>query len=209
MTDERHEDPQGRHLRPVSPNSGQMVAYDPFQVRADEDDDAIDLREYWRILVKRRWVVVSVLAIFAVTTLLSTTLMIPVYRSTATVQITPPSSQILEYADFQSDQGGYYGNQQFYTTQYQILQSRELAEAVVRAEGVEEHPELTGEIRQRSLLGEIRALPSAIRRALSPSKQAQIPAGGSEAARESEERLHHTAPGSGGSRTPKTPANRP
>ena len=161
-----------RHLRPVGPpqaNQQQMAVYDPFQAHA-EDDDSIDLREYWRILVKRRWVVVSLLGIVAVATLLSTLLMIPMYQSTATIQITPPNSRILEYADFSSEGSGYLAQQQFYTTQYEILRSRDLAESVVRAEGVEDHPELTGEIRQRSLIGELRALPGAIAAATQPKR---------------------------------------
>lgn len=187
MTDGRYEDQNGRHLRPVEPGQpGQMVPYDPFQAQQHEDDDTIDLREYWRILVKRKWVVISVLAIITVATLLSTVLMIPVYRSTATVQITPPNSQILEYADFDSEAGGRVSQQQFYTTQYEILRSRGLAESVVRTEGVEDHPELTGEIRQRSLIGELRALPGAISRALSPSKRPQIEGLSAEERRERE-----------------------
>jgi len=166
-------DSGGRHLRPVDARGHQqMVAYDPFQQHA-EDDDTIDLREYWRILVKRRWVVASVLGIIAVAALLSTILMIPMYQSTATVQITPPNSQILEYADFSSEGTGYLAQQQFYTTQYEILRSRDLAEAVVRAEGVQDHPELTGEIRQRSLIGELRALPGAIAGALKSDESAE------------------------------------
>jgi len=167
----------GRHLRPVhrdlqtasrpGAGNGGMVPYDPFQAQA-EDDDTIDLREYWRILVKRRWAVISVLTIILVATMLSTTLMIPVYRSTASIQITPPNSQILDFASFSSEGTGYLAQQQFYTTQYEILRSRDLIEAVVRNEGVEQHPELTGEIRQRSLIGELRALPGAIKRALNP-----------------------------------------
>src|SRR6056297_980114 len=173
MNEGRYEEHTGLHLKPVGAPQGQMVQYDPFQAQA-EDDDTIDLREYWRILVKRKWIVASVLAIITVATLLSTILMIPVYRSTATVQITPPNSQILEYADFSSEGTGYLAQQQFYTTQYEILRSRDLAESVVRTEGVEDHPELTGEIRQRSLIGELRALPGAIKRAFSPSRTASI-----------------------------------
>jgi len=175
MNEGRYDDQTGRHLKPVGAPQGQMVQYDPFQAQA-EDDDTIDLREYWRILVKRKWIVASVLAIITVATLLSTILMIPVYRSTATVQITPPNSQILEYADFSSEGTGYLAQQQFYTTQYEILRSRDLAESVVRTEGVEDHPELTGEIRQRSLIGELRALPGAIRQALTPDRRPQIEA---------------------------------
>ncbi|GAB4178192.1 MAG: polysaccharide biosynthesis tyrosine autokinase [Wenzhouxiangellaceae bacterium] len=176
----------GRHLRPVDPAESarqQLAVYDPFQAQAQEDD-TIDLREYWRILVKRRWVVISVLAIILAASALSTMLMIPMYQSTATIQITPPNSRILEFGDFSSEGTGYLAQQQFYTTQYEILRSRELAEAVVRAEGVENHPELTGEIRQRSLLGELRALPGVIRRALTGGVADSPAAGDPEQARE-------------------------
>ena len=186
MTDHRDDDPGGRHLRPVAPGGSQQLApYDPF-AQQPEDDDTIDLREYWRILVKRKWVVISVLAIITVATVLSTVLMIPVYRSTATVQITPPNSRILEYADFSAEGQGYLAQQQFYTTQYEILRSRSLAEAVVRAEEVTNHPELTGEIRQRSLIGELRALPGAIKRALSSQPTAQVEGLSAEQRRERE-----------------------
>ena len=173
MNEGRYDDQTGRHLKPVGAPQGQMVQYDPFQAQT-EDDDTIDLREYWRILVKRKWIVVSVLAIITVATLLSTILMIPVYRATATVQITLPNNQILEYANFTSDQGGYFGQQKFYTSQYEILRSRDLTESVVRAEGVENHPELTGEIRQRSLIGELRALPGAIKNAFTSQRTASV-----------------------------------
>ncbi|MGB0514619.1 MAG: hypothetical protein ACPGJE_07240, partial [Wenzhouxiangellaceae bacterium] len=60
------EDGSGRHLRPVHSslrvqpprNDRGMVPYDPLQAQA-EDEDTIDLREYWRILLKRKWAVVS------------------------------------------------------------------------------------------------------------------------------------------------------
>ena len=174
MSDERYEDQPGRHLRTISPNQGQMVQYDPFQAQQAEDDDTIDLREYWRILVKRKWVVASAVLIIAAAALLSTMLMIPVYQSTATVQITQPGSRILEYGDISGEGTGYLQTQQFFTTQYEILRSRALAEAVVRNENVEDNPELSGEIRQRSLIGELRALPGAIRGALTPSRTPEI-----------------------------------
>ncbi|MGB0513777.1 MAG: GumC family protein, partial [Wenzhouxiangellaceae bacterium] len=125
-----------------------------------------------------------VLVIILVATMLSTTLMIPVYRSTASIQITPPNSQILEFASFSSEGTGYLAQQQFYTTQYEILKSRDLIEAVVRTEGVENHPELTGEIRQRSLIGELRALPGAIKRALTPTSRTRTSDPSSEEQRE-------------------------
>lgn len=161
MNEGRHGEPKGRYLRPVDTHDLHLMPYDAMQSQVEEEDK-IDLRDYWRILVKRRWVVLSVLLIIAVASFLSTILMIPVYRSTVSIQIDNESSRILGYEDFAPSEGGFSSAQQFYTTQYEILSSRALSEAVVRNQGVEDHPELTGEIRQRSLLGELKALPTMI-----------------------------------------------
>lgn len=171
MSDGRYLGPPGRHLKPVDEPSQALAAYDPLQVRP-EDDDTIDLREYWRILVKRRWVVLSVLMIIVVATFLSTILMVPVYRSTATIQVEHESARILNYEDFTANQGGTAGMQAFYTTQLEILSSRALAESVVRSQQVEDHPELTGEIRQRSVIGELRALPGTVMNAFGDRSEA-------------------------------------
>ena len=185
MNEGRYGETQGRHLRPVDAHGGQLIPHDPLQVNTEEED-TIDLRDYWRILVKRQWIVFSVLLIITVASLLSTILMVPVYRSTASIQINNESSRILGYEDFAPSEGGFSSAQQFYTTQYEILSSRALSEAVVRNQGVEDHPELTGEIRQRSLLGELKSLPSMIGSVFSgPESEPQISALDAEQRRES------------------------
>ena len=69
-----------------------MLMHDRLEV-------AIDFAEYWRILRKRRWVVLGVafgvfLAV-AVTTLLTR----PVYRSQALIQIQPSDPKIFAFQD--------------------------------------------------------------------------------------------------------------
>jgi len=165
MPDYPSNDGGSKHLRPVGPADNQMVPYDPNAGHL-QDDETIDIQELWRSVLKRKWVVVAVLAIAVVSTVLATSLTIPVYRSTATVQVDPSGTQILNYQNF-TDQGdgGLYGSLQFYNSQLAILRSRGLAESVVRAEGLEEHPELNGEIRQRSLTGELWSLYYTVQRA--------------------------------------------
>ncbi len=147
----------GHLLRPVSGDGGRVKPFAPENWTV-EDDDSIDLREYWRILSKRRSLILSVLATVVVVTLAATLLMLPEYRATVTLQINPEGSRILGYEDFESSFSGNAGIQQFLTTQHGILGSRSLAEAVVRSQGLADHPEFTGETRQRSVLAEVRAL---------------------------------------------------
>jgi len=158
MSDGRNEEQPGRHLRPVEHGQpGQMVQYDPLQLRQHEEDEVIDLRELLRSVLKRKWVVIAVLAIALVSTTLATFLTLPTYRAFATVEIKPSGDRILNYQNFTNQgSGGYFGEQRFINSQIAILKSRELAESVVRNEGLENHPELNGEIRQKSLTGEIR-----------------------------------------------------
>jgi len=150
-------DRSGHHLKPVSSDSGRVKSF-AAESGAVEDDDSIDLREYWRILSKRRSLILSVLATVVVVTLAATLLMLPEYRATVTLQINPEGSRILSYDDFETSFSGSAGIQQFLTTQHGILSSRSLSEAVVRKHGLADHPEFTGELRQRSILAELRTL---------------------------------------------------
>lgn len=175
MSDGKDNEQHGKHLQPVSGKGHQLTVYDP-SVQQFDDDDTIDLREYWRILVKRRFTVLGVVAIVVTAALLSTLLMIPEYRSTAQVQISPQNARILEFGDFSGD--GTTGGrtfQEFLTTQFEILRSRSLAEKVVVEHDLSDHPELAGEVRQRGLLNEARALAGTVLGALRPEASAAEP----------------------------------
>lgn len=144
----------GHHLKPVGGQAGPPAV--PVQTLAPADEDeSIDLHEYWRILLKRRAVVLSVLATAVVVTLMATLLMLPEYRATATLHINPAGGRILAYDDFEASAGGAQSVQQFLTTQHGVLASRSLAEQVVRKHGLADHPELAGDIRQRSVTAEL------------------------------------------------------
>ena len=190
MSNDQDNTRPGKHLQPVGNKGQQMAVYDPSVQGGFEDDDTIDLREYWRILVKRRWTVLGVVAIVVTAALLSTLLMIPEYRSTAQVQISPQGARILSYDDFAGEQaGGSRGFQEFLTTQYEILRSRSLAEEVVRAEGLVDHPELRGEVRQRSVLAEARGLVGAVRSAFTTSDAGGAESNGRDPVRSAANRL--------------------
>ena len=96
------------------------------QIPAGEAGE-IDLRDYWVVIRKRRWVIVSFLAVvLTVGTVLS--LVIPrTYRATATLLI-EKERNILSFEDvfsIDSSQDAYY------QTQYKLLQSRSLASNVI------------------------------------------------------------------------------
>lgn len=128
-------DPVGRDLQASLPRGlaavGGYPAY-PAALSAPnalDDEDVIDLREYWRMLVRRRWTIISVAGIAVVAALIATFLTTPVYRASVLLQIERESSKVVEYETVMPENTG--DNKDFYQTQYELLHSRSLARRVV------------------------------------------------------------------------------
>jgi len=99
-----------------------------------------DLRKYWRVFLKHRWLFIIAavlgLSVGAARTLLTT----PVYRAATTIQINrtiPNVSGVQGGEDLSDVEGG--RNDEFYQTQYELLQSRSLAERVVKTMNLQDN----------------------------------------------------------------------
>ena len=101
-----------------------------------------DLREYLHILLKRKWWIIgtflSIFLLVAVYTFLRT----PIFRTTATLQITQdnPGSQVTK-DDMLSKFSISDALEKFQQTQYKILTSWSLAQRIVDALNLTQHPE--------------------------------------------------------------------
>ena len=65
------------------------------------DDDEIDLLAYWRILVKRRRLIASVLAGVVALALLATLTATPIYRATTVLQLDKDGIQVMQVEGIQ------------------------------------------------------------------------------------------------------------
>lgn len=128
----------GRNLVvPVLHKAVEVAGSAPIPAQPTGDEDSIDLLEYWRVLVRRRWTVFSVLSIAIVATVLMTFLMTPIYRSTVVLQIERESGKVMKkYEEITPEEGG-WDSREFYQTQYQLLESRNLARKVIDKLGME------------------------------------------------------------------------
>ena len=113
---------------------GRALALDLFNEKR-ADDDEIDLLAYWRILVKRKWLVLGVLGTVVALALVATLMMPPVYRATATLQIDRESLQIMNIEGAGTAEGA---APDFLQTQYELLKSRSLAERVANELGIDD-----------------------------------------------------------------------
>jgi len=102
------------------------------------DEEVINLRALWEVLVRRKAVIITIMAMALVSALVATFVMTPVYRSTLLLQIETEGARIVDYGSVtQEETPGYRANQDYYKTQYELLESRTLARRVIDQLGLE------------------------------------------------------------------------
>jgi len=83
----------------------------------------------WRIISEWRWLILGAVAVALAGAIILTLIATPLYRATATLEINPPSVEIMENSKAKTGGGD---DRQFLATQYGLLQSRSLAERVAQ-----------------------------------------------------------------------------
>ena len=107
--------------------------YAPYQ-----EEKEVHLRDYWKVIVKRRWIIIALFLIVLVATAVGTFTMKPVYRGTLSLQINKENPQVVDFKEIFSVN---MWDQDYYQTQYKILESRSLAKRVLQTLKLSEHPE--------------------------------------------------------------------
>jgi capsular exopolysaccharide synthesis family protein len=110
-----------------------------WQSNFQDDDDTINLRELWDVIVKRKWTVMTFFAIVVISVVTTTFLMTPIYRASLTLQIERQEAKVVDFQgvtpnEMQAD------TKDFYQTQYELLKSRTLAQRVIEQLNLAEHP---------------------------------------------------------------------
>jgi succinoglycan biosynthesis transport protein ExoP len=98
------------------------------------------LLDYWHVILKRRWAVLTCLLIIFTTVAIGTLKEKPVYAGKILIQINPEEPQVLSFQQI-AQAGPSWDLQSYRETQYKILKSRSLAERVVRDLRLYQYPE--------------------------------------------------------------------
>ncbi|MBI1649592.1 GumC family protein [Hyphomicrobium sulfonivorans] len=93
-------------------------------------EPATNLREYWRIANKRKWLILGVTGAFFVMGVIISLMMTPLYTATVRLQIDRNVAKVVDGGNVTPLEGT---DIEFLKTQYELLQSRGLAERVVVA----------------------------------------------------------------------------
>lgn len=124
-------------------------------------EEEIHLRDYWRVVMKYRWTVVTLFIIVFVTVAIATFSAEPVYKATAQILIDKENPNVLSIQEVMSLDAQ---DLDYYQTQYKILQSRSLTRAVIKAMDLAHHKEFDSTQQEKGLIATVA---SSIRESLS------------------------------------------
>jgi polysaccharide biosynthesis transport protein len=97
-------------------------------------DDSLHLRDLLRIVLKRKWWIISAALVVTLIALLNTLMQTSIYRATTTIQIERSAARVVDYKDGTANSDGFaYDEREFLATQYELLRSKALAERVMEA----------------------------------------------------------------------------
>ena len=116
------------------------------------------LLDYWKVIVRRRWVVYLTTVVIATCATIAAFMQRPVYRATVQVQIEQNTPKFLPFQDVASavnEPGA-----DFYQTQYRIIQSRNIARRVIEALDLAHTPQFVGDVAAGTSKGARAASPS-------------------------------------------------
>lgn len=96
--------------------------------REIELEEEIHLRDYWKIVLKYRWFVISFFVIVVTLGTVWTFMQRPVYRATSTIWIEKEAPKVVSFQEVLTVDTS---TTDYYQTQYQILQSQTIARKVI------------------------------------------------------------------------------
>jgi len=122
-------------------------------MKYEKKQNEIDLMDYWRILVKRKWVVVTFAGSLFLFTGVFSFLATPQFKSTVTLLIEDASSRMLSIDESFSYRSPAIRDLRFFNTQLRLIKSKSLAERVVKKMNLLSRPEFGAGEKKKSFLG--------------------------------------------------------
>jgi len=102
-----------------------------------QNNDVIDLLPLIKAVWRRKWSIISLVFIVMLLTALVVMSITPTYQASATMQIDPKENKVVSFEQAY----GLSNDNEYLTTQFQLLQSRSLAERVVKKLNLTTNPE--------------------------------------------------------------------
>jgi len=131
-----------------------IQVFDPNQIN-NVDEDEIDLRALWRIVLRYRRLIGAVFSLVIITAVLITLLLRPMYESTVSLEVNTTGRSIVKFQNVESQD---LGTREYLQTQSKILSSAAVAEKVIKELGLAQEPEFNGQFTQRGLVNGVKSI---------------------------------------------------
>ena len=127
----------------------------------------VDLRSYLRVITKRRWTILTFFIVVVLSVAIYTFTATPIYQATARIVIEKENQNVVSIHEVLAvDSTG----QDYYQTQYKIIESRSVAREVIKRLHLDQNPEFLPEpaegLRVGNMAQTLSALGDAIEEAL-------------------------------------------
>jgi polysaccharide biosynthesis transport protein len=105
-------------------------------------EEEIDLRDYIEVILRRKWLVLGVLFFIFMSTLIFSLSAKKLYRATGTIEVSTESQKVTKFEDVVSEG---LRSQEFIATQVSLLKSTAVADRVIQAINLKDHPIIAGD----------------------------------------------------------------
>ena len=130
----------GNPAESMLPNRvGNNPAVNEFQKAMDEwhETEEIQLRDYLEVIMRRKWLIVTVLALVFLSTLIFTLAVTRIYEASAVVEVSQETPHV---TTFQEVLGSEIQAREFYETQVELLRSKAMINRVIDRLDLIAHP---------------------------------------------------------------------
>ncbi len=165
MSQHSGESEQAGLPQPYQPTTALARVHPPVPRPGPDSNDGLSLADYLGILVRRKWLIATVVATVLVVAVLQVSTTTPRYRATATLQIDPEDFKVLPYEEI-TQSGGAQQLEEYLWTQAEKLRTRSLAGRVVRRLDLANNPTFTEPAKRGIVLDLASTVMGALRRLL-------------------------------------------
>jgi uncharacterized protein involved in exopolysaccharide biosynthesis len=136
-------------------------------------DEEVHLRDYLRVILKRRWMIAMVFLVIVTTVTIRTLNMDPVYRATTQILIDKENPNVVNIEEVV---GINAADRDYYQTQYEILKSKSVALKVIKDLDLKNSPEFAPKNGGFTLMGGLGSVLAWIKGVTSSAEDAENPA---------------------------------
>jgi capsular exopolysaccharide synthesis family protein len=136
-------------------------------------DEDVHLRDYLRVILKRRWMIAMVFLVIVTTVTIRTLNMDPVYRATTQILIDKENPNVVNIEEVV---GINAADRDYYQTQYEILKSKSVALKVIKDLDLKNSPEFAPKNGGFTLMGGLGSVLAWIKGVTSSAEDAENPA---------------------------------